>query len=112
MPEILINLTITDAEKAEFADRDFLVIPLNVAEQLTLHDNLDTIRDLLAFNLKCLSTLQQVLESTGTREPQIAKTLQMMMDPARGAVEIMATARALIDRAAVVGLSHGNGRMQ
>ena len=112
MAEILINLTITDAQKAEFADRDFLVIPLSVAEQLMLHDNLNTIRDVLAFNLKCLSTLQQVLESTGTKEPQIAKTLQMLMDPARGAVEIMTTVRALIDRAAIVGLSQRKGRIQ
>ena len=76
MPEILINLTITNAQKAVFAGRIFLVIPLSVTEQLMLQDNLNTIREVLAFNLQCLSTLQQVLESTGTKEPQIAKTLQ------------------------------------
>lgn len=100
---LILRASMTEVEAAMFNGRDAMVVPLSDAETSSLRGSVIGVVDFLTFNLKCLSTLQQVLESTGDKEAAIAKTLHMLIEPARAAVRLQDTARALLGRAVFIG---------
>lgn len=103
MHNLILNLSLSDDEVAVFQDRNAMVVALSDNETAMLRNNVIGVQDFLAQNLKCLSTLQQILESTGDKEAQIAKTLNMLMEPARSALHLHGQSRELLGRAVFVG---------
>ena len=81
MPEITIKIAISDEMVALFEGRDMMVTPLSPVEAGQLAAALDAVHATAQANRKCLSTLQQVIETRGSDEPDIAKTLDMMIEP-------------------------------
>ncbi len=109
---LILRAATSDSEAAMFKGRDAMVVPLSEAETSILRGSIIGVSDFLALNLKCLSTLQQVLESTGDKEAAIAKTLQMLLEPARASVRLQGTARELLGRAVFVGAETKGGAVQ
>jgi hypothetical protein len=103
MRDLILKVSMSDEEAALYEGRDAMVVLLSEAEVAALRGNVIGVHEFLIFNLKCLSTLQQVLESTGDREGQIAKTLQNLLEPARVAADLQDNVRELLGRAIFVG---------
>ena len=103
MRKMMLLMTLSEAEKALWAGRHAMIVPLTDAETAQLGRATIAVHEFLQFNLKCLSTLQQVLESTGDKEERIAKTLHMLLEPARVAVELQDQSRELLGRAVFIG---------
>ena len=101
--DLILRVAMAEAEVAMYEGRNAMVVPLSDAEVAVLRGNVIGVHDFLAFNLKCLSTLQQVLESTGDKEGAIAKTLHQLMEAARTSVDLQASTRELLGRAVFVG---------
>lgn len=101
--DLILRVALSETEAAMYKGRDAMVVPLSEQETAVLHGNVIGVHDFLTFNLKCLSTLQQVLESTGDKEEAIAKTLHQLMESARVSVGLQAATRELLGRAVFVG---------
>lgn len=112
MRNMILVLTLKPEEEALWADRHAMIVALNDAETATLHGNIIAVHELLQFNLRCLSTLQQVLESAGDSDGQIKKTVAMLMEPARATVALQKSTRELLGRAVFVGPNEAKGRVQ
>jgi hypothetical protein len=104
MRDVWIKLNLTEEEAAHFEGRTAMVVALNDEELVNLRSNIIGISDFLGFTLKGLRTLKQVHENaTTTKDKQIAKTLDMLLEPADVAVELHNNTRKLLGRAVFVG---------
>jgi hypothetical protein len=112
MRQMVLILSLTPEEQVLWDGRAAMVVALNDAEAEVLRGNVNGIDDYLRFVARCLATLRQVLESEGDKEEQIRKTLTMMLDPARVAVELSDGVRELLGRAVFVGPQTKKGPMQ
>lgn len=112
MRQMLLILTLTPEEQALWDGRAAMVVALNDSEAEVLRGNVNGIDDYLRFTARCLATLHQVLESEGDKEAQIRKTLAMMMDPTRVAVELSDSVRQYLGRAVFVGPQINKGPVQ
>lgn len=112
MRNMILVLTLKPEEQTLWEGRHAMVVALNDAETAALHSNVIAVHEFLQFNLKCLATLQQVLESSGDAEGQIRETLEMLMEPARKASDLQKDARELLGRAVFIGPNEAKGRVQ
>lgn len=112
MRQMVLILNLSPEEEAMWLGRAAMVVALNDAEAEVLRNNVNGIDKYLAFSAKCLSTLNQVLESAGDKDQQIRKTLAMMMEPTRVATELSDGVRQLLGRAVFVGPKEDKGRIQ
>ena len=103
MPQVLIAMEVTPEEHEAFRDRGALVVPLSwPAEAHELKACINGVDDFVRLVAKSLSTLAQVIETKGCDVAEIEKTLAMMMQPARDAVDLNDRCRELLGRAAFV----------
>ncbi len=100
--EILIGLKCTDKEAEQFEGRKVMVVPLDDWEINELGGNLNGVSDYLGFASRCLAQLDQIIETKGSDEPEIAKTLRRMIEPTRDALALQDRARQIIGRAMFV----------
>lgn len=112
MRNMILVLTLKPDEQALWDGRHAMVVALDDAETAALRGNMIAVHEFLQFNQRCLSTLQQTLETAGDAKGQIRKTLAMLMDPARKASGLQGETRALIGRAVFIGPSEAKGRVQ
>jgi hypothetical protein len=112
MQNMILVLTLNPEEQALWVGRHAMVVALDNAETATLRFNMIAVHEFLQFNLKCLSTLQQVLESSCDALGRIRKTLEMLMEPARKASGLQKDTRALLGRAVFIGPNEAKGRVQ
>lgn len=113
MPEIIIKIEIAEDQAPFFEGRDMIVFPASDHEAGQLAVALQALADVVALNRKSIATLMQVLETRGSNEPDIARTLEMMIEPNRLAVEQIEFVRVLLGRSARVGRgSAEKGRLQ
>jgi len=112
MRQMVLILTLSPEEQALWDGRSAMVVALYDAETEVLWGNVNGIDNYLRFTARCLITLQQVLESTGDKEEQIRRTLAMMLDPTRVAVELSDSVRQLLGRAVFVGPQTRKGPVQ
>lgn len=111
--DVLIRLPLTEEEAAMFVGRWAMVVPLSEAEAGELRAIMNTTQDTLRKLAQALSTLRAVLETRGTKEPDIQKTLDMWLDPTRQSEALMDRARELLRRATFMGgAEDGKGRVQ
>lgn len=103
MRDVWIKLSLTEQEAAHFEGRTAMVVGLNDEELVNLRSNIIGISDFLAFTLKGLRTLKQVHEKATTKNKQIAKTLDMLLEPAATAVDLHDATREMLGRAVFVG---------
>ena len=103
MRELIIRFEVSDQQAAVFARRDVLVTPVSDCEAGQLAVVLQDLADTCQLNWQSLSTLKQVLDSKGAEPVDIAKTLDMLMEPNRLAVGQIDYVRALLERSARVG---------
>lgn len=113
MRELIIKIDISDEQAAYFEGLDMMVTPLSGHDAGQLAVALQALADVVALNRKSLATLMQVLETRGSNEPDIARTLELMIEPNRLAVEQIEFVRVLLGRSARVGRgSAETGRLQ
>lgn len=112
MRQMVLLLSLTPEEQALWEGRAAMVVALNESEAEVLRGNINGIDNYLRFTARCLATLGQVLESEGDKEEQIRRTLAMMLDPTRVAVELSDGVRELIGRAVFVGPQTNKGPVQ
>lgn len=112
MRQMVLILSLTPDEQVLWDGRAAMVVALNDAEAEVLRGNVNGIDDYLRFSARCLATLHQVLESDGDKEEQIRKTLAMMLEPTRVAVELSDGVRDLLNRAVLVGPQTNKGPVQ
>ncbi len=112
MRQMVLILSLTPDEQVLWDGRAAMVVALNDAEAEVLRGNVNGIDDYLRFSARCLATLHQVLESDGDKEKQIRKTLAMMLEPTRVAVELSDGVRDLLNRAVFVGPQTNKGPVQ
>lgn len=110
--DLILRVSMSEEEAALYEGRDAMVVPLSERETEILGGNVIGVADFLAFNLKCLSALQQVFESVGDKEAAIAKTLHMLMEPAKVSVELQSSTREPLGRAVFVGPQTKRGKIQ
>ena len=102
MPELVIKIQVTADQTALFADRDMMVTPLSDFEGGQLAVALEALEEVARKNRQCLSTLQQVLETTGSNPDDIARTLVMLQEMNALSVEQIVFVRTLLGRSARV----------
>lgn len=112
MPDILIKVPVPDELVDVFAGRDLMITPLSEGEAKSLAIVLQSLADNLALNIRCLSTLQQVLETRASQEPDIAKTLVQMRGPNKQASDMLEWLRVLLGKSVRVGQRPDRGAMQ
>lgn len=100
MDEIIIKIEINDEQAPFFEGRKMIVFPVSDHEAGQFGVALKALADVVELNRKCLATLMQVLETRGSNEPDIARTLEMMIEPNRLAVEQIDFLRVLLGRSA------------
>lgn len=89
-----------------------MITPLSEAEAQSLAFVLQSLADNLALNIRCLSTLQQVLETRAIQEPDIAETLVQMRGPNKQASEMLEWLQVLLGKSVRVGQRPNKGSMQ
>ena len=112
MINMVLTLALSPEEKLIWQGRKALVIPLSETECGELGANIIAQHEALQFIQKCLSTLQQVLESTGDKEGQIEKTLKMMIETIKAAEAVQSRVRELMGSARYIPENKAGGRIQ
>lgn len=111
--DVLIRLPLTEEEAAMFEGRWAMVVPLSEQETIEFGAIMNTTHETLQKVAQALATLQTVLETKGSKEPDIQKTLGMWLGPVRQNEALMDRARQLLGRAKFVAASEqGKGRTQ
>lgn len=102
MSDITVKLPIPAGSDAFFAKRNMMVTPVNESEASQLATSLEAIARVTRTNWKALSTLKQMVETKGASMADIAKTLDMLMEPNELASDQIETVRVLLGRSALV----------
>lgn len=111
--DVLIRLPLTEEEAAMFEGRWAMVVPLSEQETIEFGAIMNTTQETLQKVAQALATLQTVLETKGSKEPDIQKTLGMWLGPVRQNEALMDRARQLLGRAKfVAGSEDGKGLIQ
>ena len=103
MRSVIIRLDMSEEEAAGFEGRTAMIVPLLDKEIEQLRDNINAVDDFLLLVRRQLRTLREILEGQDDAESKIAKTLDMMLEPAGHAAELHDHSRRLLARAFFVG---------
>ncbi|MBK0328142.1 hypothetical protein I5535_12675 [Rhodobacteraceae bacterium F11138] len=112
MTEIVIRIPVSDDIAPLFEGKAIMVMPLSDEEADQLPAALSQVSKTFEINCKSLATLDQVLETRGSDEPDIAKTLNMLKAPNRNAVGFMGFVQKLFRRSVLLGLHKTEKRLQ
>jgi hypothetical protein len=112
MRDLIIKLAVSDEEAARFEGRMALVVAVSEEEAAMLRANIIGVHDFLKLVRRRTATLRQILETRGTMEPDIAKTLAMLIEPAATADELHDRTRECLGRAIFVAAVVDEGRKQ
>ena len=116
MKELIIAVPVEDDDVAFFIERDMIVTPVSDFEAGQFAIALQAIADTQALNNRALRTLAEVAETKGATSADLMKTLTMLFEPNRIALEQIDYIRTLLGRSARVGRISGQsgkkGRMQ
>lgn len=112
MTEIIIRIPVSDAMAPLFEGKSIMVMPLSDDEADQLPAALSQVSKTLEINCKSLATSDQVLETRGSDEPDIAKTLNMLKGPNKEAVGLMGYVQKLFSRSVLLGQHKAEGRLQ
>ena len=116
MPELIIAVPVEDDDVAFFIERDMIVTPVSDFEAGQFAIALQAIADTQALNNRALRTLAEVAETKGATSADLMKTLTMLFEPNRIALEQIDYIRTILGRSARVGRINGQsgkkGRMQ
>ncbi|MDT8856998.1 hypothetical protein RNZ50_18565 [Paracoccaceae bacterium Fryx2] len=112
MRQMILVMTLTDEEQALWAGRSAMVVALNDQEAQELKESINAVDDFVTLAARAFTTLEQVLETRASAEPDIAKTLAMLREPARKAVMLSDRTRELLGRAVFIGPKTEKGKLQ
>lgn len=100
---VIIRLDMSEEEAAGFEGRTAMIVPLLDKEIEQLRAGINAVDDFLLLVRRQLRTLRKILEGQDDADSKIAKTLDMMLEPAGHAVELHDHSRRLLARAFFVG---------
>ncbi len=103
MRNVIIRLDMSEEEVAGFEGRTAMIVPLLDKEIEQLRDNINAVDDFLLLARRQLRLLREIMEGARDTNGKIAKTLDMMLEPAGHAVELHDHSRRLLARAFFVG---------
>ncbi len=112
MTEIVIRIPVSDEMAPLFEGKNVMVLPLSDAEAEQLPAALGQVSKTLDLNCKGLATLGQILETRASKEPDIARTMDMLKGPNKEAVKLMDFVRELFGRSVLLGQHKSEGRLQ
>ncbi len=112
MRDLIIKLSIADEEAQRFEGRMAMVLAVSEEEAAMLRANIITVHDFLKLARRGTATLRQILETRGTMEPDLARTLDMLIDPAATADELHDRTRECLGQAKFVLAEPKKGRLQ
>ena len=101
--DVLIRLSLSEDEAAMFEGRWAMIVPLSEDETGDLRAILNTPHDTLRKIVQALSTLGVVLDTRGSKEPDVRRVLDQWLEPTRQNEALMGRARELGGRAKFVG---------
>lgn len=102
MRDLIIKFSGPDEEVERFDGRMAMVVAVSEAEAVVLRNNIVGVHDFVKMVRRVTASLRQILETRGTMEPDIAKTLDMLIDPAKTADELYDDLRECLGRAIFV----------
>lgn len=88
MAKLYLEVDVSDELAARYGDCEMMVVPLFAGEKIEFANGIVTTLEYLKLVQRNLSTLQQVLESTGDKDGQIAKTIHMLFEPTKSVVKL------------------------
>ncbi len=103
MRNVIIRLDLKEEEAAGFEGRTAMIVPLLDKEIVEFRNNINAVDDFLRLIRRQLRTLLEILEEQDDADSKIAKTLDMMLEPAGHAAELHDHSRRLLARAFFVG---------
>ena len=117
--DLIIRLALDETGHAMFEGRWAMVVPLSEGESREVGTTIIAVHEAWAFGslgvqdrARHLATLEEVLDSRGSAEPEIRKTLDMWKEPVTGLHSLMDRARQLLGRAYFIGGTEQKGPMQ
>jgi hypothetical protein len=112
MRDLTIKFSGTDEEVARFEGRMAMIVAVSEEEAALLRANLNGVHVFLKLVRRGTATLREILETRGSIEPDVAKTLEMLINPAATADELHDQTRELIGRAIFVEAGQSKERLQ
>lgn len=106
MRDVIIKLSLDEEEAARFEGRMAMVLAVSEEEAAILRANIIAVHDFLKLVRRGTATLRQILETRSTMEPDIARTLDMLIEPAATADELHDLTRDCLGRATFIGAEH------
>ena len=110
--DLIIKLALDETGQAMFEGRWAMVVPLSEGECGELGKTIIAAHEAFGKLARHLATLEEVLDSRGSAEPEIRKTLDMWKEPVTGLHSLMDRARQLLGRAYFIGGTEQKGPMQ
>ena len=90
----------------------FLLVPLTAEETVHMGNVLNGIAEHLGFNLRCLQTLKELVETKGDPGKHVQDLVLKMLEPAGAANELFDHVRLLLGRAIIFKNGKPGGRKQ
>ena len=113
MKSVTINAQFPDActPLLEHPEGVIMLVPLTADEILHLGQVINGVAEHLGFNLRCLQTLKDLVESKGDPGKHGQDMVVKMLEPAGAAIEIYDSVRLLLGRA-IIFKNGKSGRVQ
>ena len=101
--DVVIRLSLTEAEAAMFEGRNAMFVPLSDTEAERLWNTVNGVDHFLKSAAKGLAVLKDLLETTGDKDGRIGHALVGLLGPVRDAIALHDETRQLLGRAVFVG---------